>query len=387
MKARAAHWLVGPGTDIGWFILPAVAGYLCLYVNVALGVSSFLIWWFWNVFLNGPHFWATISRTYLDREEWRTRGPILVRGLAWFLVGPAAIVLTVASGSMLPFIAFWFFQVLWAYFHVSRQHWGFVALYQKLNGEPAGGSNRLDWTIFHLLMFGPVLAWFIRYPELRDLLALDAGPTALERVIVAATVPLVLGAIALYAGKEILAFRRHGTINVPKTLILVAYVPLHLLLLLHPTVAGRYDILLFNAVITLPHNLQYLAIVWFHNRNRYGPDRATHRLGWATAANAGVGRFVVLGLLFSVGVFYTRWFFEGQEVPLSLGRYHGAHVPIGGALRVSDLVFAIWIGVVFNHQYLDQKIWKISKDARLNTDLRLQTTTDRQLSDALAPAT
>ena len=40
-------------------------------------------------------------------------------------------------------------------------------------------------------------------------------------------------------------------------------------------------------------------------------------------------------------------------------------------LRVSDLVFAIWIGIVFNHQYLDQKIWKLSQDDTLNADLGL----------------
>jgi len=74
-------------------------------------------------------------------------------------------------------------------------------------------------------------------------------------------------------------------------------------------------------------------------------------------------------------------------VPLSLGRYHGAHVPLGASLRVSDLVFAIWIGVVFNHQYLDQKIWKISKDDRLNVDLRLQASAVGRLSERMAPAT
>jgi len=368
-------WLVGPRTDVCWFILPAIAGYLCLYVNVALGVSSFLIWWFWNLFLNGPHFWATISRTYLDRDEWRTRRPVLLRGLGWFLVGPAAIALTLATGSPGPFLAFWLFQVLWAYFHVSRQHWGFVALYRKLNAEPDGSEGQADYWIFHLLMFGPILAWFIRYPELREHLALAAAPSPAEQVVLNLTTALVVGAVAFYLWKEIDAFARRGTINLPKTLVLLAYVPLHLLLLLHPTVAGRYDILLFNAVITLPHNLQYLAIVWFHNRNRYGATApAAPALGWAAAANRSLGRFVALGAVFSLVVFYPRWYLEGLAVPLSLGSFHWAHAPLGGSsLRVADLVFAVWVGVVFNHQYLDQKIWKLSRDDRLNEDLRLAT--------------
>jgi len=374
MTDRApTRWLVGPGTDIAWFILPALAGYLCIYIHVGLGVSSFLIWWFWNLFLNGPHFWATISRTYLDRDEWRTRAPVLRRGLAWFLVGPTAIGLTVATGSMLPFLAFWFFQVLWAYFHVSRQHWGFVALYQKLNDEPTGPTHPSDYWIFHILMFGPVLAWFIRYPELREILRLGSSPSPIEQVIVSTTGPLVVAALALYVFKEVSRFRRHGTLNLPKILVLLAYVPLHLLLLLHPTIAGRYDILLFNAVITLPHNLQYLAIVWFHNRNRYRGDPAVGAFGWARAANKNVARFALLGAVFSAVTFYARWYFEGQWVPFSFGRFHWAHLSLGGALKVSDLVFAIWVGIVFNHQYLDQKIWKISRDERLGRDLHLAT--------------
>jgi hypothetical protein len=367
----AARWIVGPTTDVAWFILPVVTGYLCLYVNIAFGVSSFFIWWFWNVFTNGPHFYATISRTYLDREEWRRRGALLVGSLGWFLVGPAAIAVTIATGSMGPFLVFWFFQVLWAYYHVSRQHWGFVALYQKLNGKPEDGANRADYWTFHLLMFLPVVSWFIRYPELRDVAGWGATPSAIERLVLGLTGPLVAATVAVYLLKEGLRFRRDGTFNLPKTLVFAAYVPLHLLLLLSPSIAGRYDMFLFQATITLPHNLQYLAIVWFYNTNRYGPARDARVYGWATVANGSVWRFTALAALFSVAVFYTRWYFEGRWVPLSIGRFGWSQVPIGQSLRVSDLVVAVWIGVVFNHQYLDQKIWRISRDDQLNEDLRL----------------
>ena len=369
--AATRRWIVDAPTDIVWFILPVFTGYLCLYVNVAFGVSSFLIWWFWQVAVNGPHFYATISRTYLDREEWRHRRALFVGSLGWFAVGPLAIWISIHTRSMAPFVAFWMFQVLWAYYHVVRQHYGFMALYQKLNGEPEGRDNAADYWIFHGLMFGPVIAWFLRYPDFRSLVGWSAVPSPMEHVVLGAMIPLVVGTVALYAAKEFLGFRRTGRFNLPKSALLIAYVPFHLLLLLHPTVTGAYDILLFNAAVTFPHNLQYVAIVWFHNRNRYSRSTAALDYGVASAANRTLARFVFLGLAFSIVVLYTRFYFEGQPVPLALGRYAGAVSPLGGMFRVSDLVAAAWIGLVFHHQYLDQRIWKLSRDSELNRALKL----------------
>ncbi len=367
----APRWIVDARTDLVWFVLPVVTGYLCLYVNVAFGVSSFLIWWFWQVAVNGPHFYATISRTYLDREERRERRALLLGSLAWFAVGPLAIWASIRTRSMAPFVAFWVFQVVWAYFHVVRQHYGFMALYQKLNGEPEGSANRADYWIFHVLMFGPVLAWFLRYPEFRDLLGWSALPSPAERIVLGLTVPVVAGAIVAYVVKEVLRYRQTGRVNVPKSALLAAYVPFHLVLLLNPTITGAYDILLFNAAVTFPHNLQYVAIVWFHNRNRYGAAGEPVDHGLATAANGTLARFALLACAFSVAALYPRFYLEGAAVPLGLGQYGGASSLIGGMFRVSDVVAATWIGLVFHHQYLDQRIWKISRDRGLNRDLRL----------------
>jgi len=362
---------MGARADVATIILPAVTGYLCLYAHVALGISSFLIWWFWNLTMNGPHFYATMSRTYLDREEWRERTPLLLASFAWVLVGPLALWASIATRSPLPFFVFWGFQVLWAYFHVTRQHYGFMALYQRLNGEPSGHANRFDFWAFHLLMFGPVLAWFVQFPELREALGWSAVLSTRESAVVLVTRASVVAIVALYLGRTLVAARA-GTLNVPKALLLAAYLPLHLLLLLYPRIAGGYDILLFNAVVTFPHNVQYLAIVWFHNRNRYGAAVEPARYGWAVPASATVWRFLALGAVYSAVFFYARWVLEGQPVPLLPMRFGWSHTALGHSpYRMADLVFAIWIGFVFQHQYLDQRIWKISSDRRLGEDLHL----------------
>src|SRR5262245_23587411 len=116
-------WIVNPKTDIPFFILAALAGYALLTAHFFLGISSALLWWFWNVSMNGPHFFATISRTYLDREEWRQRPGLLLGSLSLIAIGPLAIWLSLRLQSGLPFLLFSLQLTAWAYYHVVRQHY------------------------------------------------------------------------------------------------------------------------------------------------------------------------------------------------------------------------------------------------------------------------
>jgi hypothetical protein len=367
----ASGWIMGRRIDVVWVLLPVLTGYACLYAHTRLAISSFLIWWLWSVALNGPHFWATISRTYLDRRERRDRRTLLIGSLAWLLLGPACILASIVTGSRGPFLAFWLFQITWAYFHVVRQHYGFMALYQKRNGEPAGARNRRDYWFFHVAMFGPVAALLLQYPDLRRAFGLAARYSPLESMVITATVPLIVVAGLLYVGTELVGFARTRRLNGPKLLLLGAYLPFHTALLLYPAWTGDYDLLLVQAAFTMPHNLQYLAIVWFYNRNRFGSDLDGREYGLASMANRTVARFALAAVAASIALFYSRWYFEGVAVPFAVGRFAWSHATVAPGFRVADLVGALWIGVVFHHQYLDQKIWKVSSDAALVRDLRL----------------
>jgi hypothetical protein len=369
--ASPTRWIMGRRTDVIWVLLPVVTGWACLYAHTRLALSSFLIWWFWSVALNGPHFWATISRTYLDRRERHERRTLLVGSLAWLVLGPACIAASVATGNRGPFLAFWLFQITWAYFHVVRQHYGFMALYQKRNGEPEGASNRRDYWFFHVAMFGPVAALLLQYPDLRRAFGLPLRYSPLESAVIAWTVPLIAIAALLYVGSELAAYARTRHVNRPKLLLLATYVPFHTILLLYPAWTGDYDLLLVQAAFTMPHNLQYMAIVWFYNRNRFGPDVDAREYGLASIANKTMLRFGAAAVVASVALFYSRWYFEGVAVPWSLGRFPWSQAAVAPGFRVADVVGALWIGVVFHHQYLDQKIWKVSRDAGLVRDLRL----------------
>lgn len=365
-----SQWIISARGDAGWLLLPALSGYFFLYLN-ALGISSFLLWWFWNVSVNGPHFFATISRTYLDAEEWRQRKALLIGSLGFLLLGPAVIALCLVLETRLPFIVFWLFQAVWAYYHVVRQHFGFMALYQKRNGEAVGRENLADFWLFNLVMLAPAVAWLVQYPDLRSALGWSVQPSAPVRQLFGLVWVAVGIAVAAFVVKEAWAYHRTRQVNLPKLLLLASYVPLHLVLFLHPAVATGFDLLLINAVVTFPHSVQYVAFVWFYNRKRYGSEAAGRGFGPARLVSRSVATYLGCAIVFGLAFYYLEWFLEARRVPFAPGFYRGAQIPIGQGFELSHLVAVTWLGVVFNHQYLDQKIWHIRSDARLNRDLGL----------------
>jgi hypothetical protein len=123
------------------------------------------------------------------------------------------------------------------------------------------------------------------------------------------------------------------------------------------------DFLLLSILITVFHNVQYLGLVWFHNRNRYG--RASRDVGpawWLSQSLprflAACGAFSIVYLLFAcwTGVFPgCRLFADGRVGPVT----------------ASQIGLCLWWGLALQHYYLDQKIWRVSTDPDLRRDLRL----------------
>src|SRR5262249_19305662 len=96
-----ARWITSRNFDLLWYIGACVTGYFLIYVNIALGVSALLLWWIWIVAVDGPHVFATISRTYLDAEERVRRRKLLIGALGWFLIGPACVLAGILTGTPL----------------------------------------------------------------------------------------------------------------------------------------------------------------------------------------------------------------------------------------------------------------------------------------------
>jgi hypothetical protein len=376
MRAQAvtSNWITAGRYDLLWYIGPCLLSYLLMFLHFGLAVPVMVLWWTWVVVVDGPHVFGTISRTYLDAEEWRRRKRLLLGALIWFVPGPACVLLGILSNSHRPYHVFLLFASLWAYWHVVRQHYGFLALYQRKNGESAGQQNRVDYWAYYTLMLAPLGCFMILNKHAREeVLMLPAVASQFERGLLGLLQVAVVAALSVYAGKEWNRWRRGEPLNVPKNLFLVAVVPVHLIVCMHPQIAANLDLLMFSVIVTFHHNIQYHGIVWYYNRNRYRGEHSRERFGRAaTWVSRSFWTYYLAGLAFTFVVRYSSWIFTGmKDIPGGPGPNFISAMEIGADFTVAQLAVAFWWGFALHHYYLDQKIWRVSKDERLRSDLRV----------------
>ena len=285
-------WIISRRQDLLWFhlsVLPALAlGALFAFVapdNLALLCA-------WGVLLDGTHVFATYARSYLAGER-ELPGP---GSFAIVLVGPA-----VALFWRPAFPAFLLAAYSWAYWHLVRQHWGFVALYRR------GRTTRLgSWLWLGCL-----------WPFLRFGLTHDTG---LWRPF---TVPPIAVDLAALAALVVLVVIRLGDRRPlrlgPAHLYVAIVIALHIL-----TFTFVRSLMPIMATLTLFHNLEYHRIVR-HYQERRG-RKSDYLLGG-----------VIFGAL---------WY-----LPRILGA--AAAPPLWREL----LIGAGW-GVAFHHYLVDARIWR-----------------------------
>ena len=348
----------------------------------------------WAILLDAPHIWATLARTMLDPEEWRTRGGVLARSWVWFLVGPTAILLPYPVAAALHgagveiqpaalslgAIAFFVFFRLWAYYHVVRQHWGFFSLYKRKANDYGAYPKRLEWWFFNLTLWIPLVLfmtseWYVDLPGYPDL-GLRAGiigglsVSSFVRPLAWTAYALVLAA---YVVHNVILYRDGRDLNASKLLYMLLIIPLHF-------VAFSNPIMVFFAVplVTVGHNIQYHCIVYAYGRNKY-PGLDNRRFRWVKAAFRNVGVYALAGLVFTFLCYRGPWIewlkgatgLQFDEIALnSLGMMAGIQDPAALGLG-EQVVAAVFIGWAMQHYYLDSKIWRVSKNKDLRKHLKV----------------
>ena len=324
-----SRWIIGRGVDLSLVIGSAAAGYLYLVLIAALDAPMPWMWWIWSVGFDGTHIFATASRTYFDRDA-RSRDRVLLFGSAalFFSLGP----LMVLAG-----LKGWLYLLVgtWAYYHVIRQHYGFMVLYKVKNRDLRPLDNTLDRVFLGVTtILPPFHRFFIHRP--REL-GLPFSFPWLETpmwILLAAT-------CAVWAARQGQRWRAGDRVNVPKLLLLAAVVPLHWLTFAYLSWEAAVP------TVTIVHNLQYHAIVWFHNRNRYAGRGEHGRI--PAAVSRSLLLYAAMGLAFSV-----------------LYRVPGFQLG-----RVSDLAFGFFCGFGLTHYYVDSRIWRVRHDPGLRQALQL----------------
>ncbi|MDX1547893.1 MAG: hypothetical protein R3247_12940, partial [Rhodothermales bacterium] len=180
----STNWIINRRMDLLWFIGGALAAYGLFFLHAGLGWDMVGIWFLWVVLLDSPHFFGTFSRTYFDKQEFAQRRRLLLWSLLWFAAGPACILAAWGLYALgvgayeWPWKVFLIFFGLWAYWHIVRQHYGFLRLYQKKNGETDRRDFRLDSALLYGGLILPFLVFIVRHPEVRAQLGLAEAVAA-----------------------------------------------------------------------------------------------------------------------------------------------------------------------------------------------------------------
>ncbi|MBV9508365.1 MAG: hypothetical protein JO323_25525 [Acidobacteriia bacterium] len=332
LEQSGSRWIISRRLDLSLVIGSGLAGYLYLLLYAAFHMPASFLWWFWSLAFDGTHIFGTASRTFFDREA-RTRYRRLLFGsLAFFFsLGPAMVLLG-WKGYLALLVA------VWAYYHVVRQHYGFMVLYKVKNHDLAPVDNAIDRLFLGVMMvFPPFHRFFMHHPEELGL------PFSLARWETPAWIAVAVAG-AIFMGRQLVRLIRREPANRPKYLLLASIIPLHW---------ATFALVSWQAatpIVTIVHNLQYHAIIWFHNRNRYKAPDAAGRNGWIPAiVSRDLLAYVAIGLVFSAA----------YRVP-------GAHLQ-----TVSNLAFGFFCGFGLTHYYLDSRIWRVRHDPGLREALAL----------------
>lgn len=338
------RWIISGREDLVWFIGSVFSSYLLLALYVTGLVP--LVWMVgaWAVLIDAPHVFGTFSRTYFDRTERTARRRLLWGSLVFFLVGPLMVLAGVG-------LVFFFVAALWAYYHLVKQHYGFMVLYKKKNDDLLQIDNALDRVLLLVAFTYPFVAFIAREPEAMQRVpaGLQAFVGTLASILLIAT---VIAAVAWLVRQAQRALQRQP-LDVPKYLLLAAAIPMHWIVLLTPM---PHKTIAIVAILTIYHNLQYHRLIWFHNKKYTKETGGRERYGAAELISRRLVYYIAFGILFGL------WY----QLPRQYVR-----AAYGETTTLTQMVAAFFWGYAFIHYYLDSKIWRVRRDPSVGKALQM----------------
>ncbi len=346
-------WIISRRSDLLWFQGSVLAGVALLLffrwmphlddASYAPGHPAVLLLLLWGVLFDGTHVWGTYARSYLALDDasraslpgrW-SWGVVLIGPLialiddAFFESGPSQL----GSAGML-FRGFLAFAYLWAYYHLVRQHYGFLSLYRRRAGEHSPAGNRLDSAI---LWAGCL------YPYLRFSVSDSYAQSGLPPLLPEAWLPTARLAIDVVFGLImviLVAWMISGRVEPfrlgPKHLLLAVVIGFHVMVF---TLLD--NLLTITATLTIFHNLQYHRIVWQYER------------GHGRMPSGGLVRYLTLGALLGLA-----WY--GPRV---MG------VAIVDSSLARNVLLGLGWGVAFHHYLIDGMIWRVRRSQEVAQSL------------------
>ncbi len=362
-------WIRNPRFD-----LTCVMGGALLTLLLPLLTGSFphvlpFVFWIWLVVFEGSHFWATFSRTYFDTRFRQENAGLLQGSLVFFAFPAAAVVIRTLTNSSWSTDLYGYFIFLWSLYHNARQHFGFLSIYARKSGNHAETITAYQRVIYVAIVGAQVYfaahfktelairaAPFQQWPDVLRML-LTYGPLAISA---SAAVWLVMLVRRSYAesGKTALIPALYTAV------CLVFYSVMFYVVAprepFFPSPAnGAQKLMLLAVMNSLFHNIQYHAIVWHYSAKRY---RSEEQFGWAGRFNRGTASYLGTALL--MGAVFGLIVWNMHDWPWINGSFTpGRDFP--------TLPYILFFGIIGHHFYLDQRIWRPSRQQDLRGYLGL----------------
>ena len=355
-KAISLRWIINARDDLIWFIGSVGSSYALLFVYLKGWLPLVPMVALWAVLIDAPHVFGTFSRTYFDRSERQSRPRLLWGSLLFFAVGPLLVLL--GAG-----LAFFFVAALWAYYHLVKQHYGFMVLYKKKNGDLAPVDNALDRMLLLFAFNYPFVAFIAGDPEAmaRVPSVLHGGVNGFARLLLIGTIVVTV----MWLARQVQRALTGEPLDGPKYLLLAAAIPMHWIVLLTPMPHKPIAIV---AILTIYHNLQYHRLIWFHNK-KYSEsseefETSQKKYGAAALISSHLSYYIVFGVIF--GVIY-----QGPRQLLGYVSLRNAAAGPNAQSLVTQLAIAFLWGYAFIHYYLDSKIWRVRRDPTVGKALKM----------------
>jgi hypothetical protein len=199
------------------------------------------------------------------------------------------------------------------------------------------------------------------------------GRIAWEHLAVAACLATLAWLILAFAWRQFVKWRRGEALNAPKILLFCAVLPLHIVVCFSQA-ALTAPLITFSAFVTIYHDIQYHVLVYCHQRNRFRDPATARASGIAAVLSRNVfifaGTAVGFGLLvrgFGCGI----QIFDGPQCFAPTFAIVGK-VHLFGTVYTDTLLGAFFLGFPCHHYFVDQFIWKPSRDQGLRRDLNIE---------------
>ena len=303
-QIRSTPWIRSAGYDLT-FVMGGAVFTLCIAALVAFEPALLpLLFWIWLIAFEGSHFWATISRTYLDSEFQHRNCGILRQSLVFFLFPALTLYADNFFHTQIIALSYGFMIFLWSLYHNARQHFGFLSIYLKKSAL----SNKLKFSYCLLIycVIGAAQYYFTVNFKIPNVFHFTIGDEHGLNFFchslpfsISVTAAMMLCWLTY---KSIKSVGKSALIPSGYTAICLCFYSAMFYMIaprepfFQGPIQGATALMLITIMNSLFHNIQYHAIVWHYSKQRYSEAGPHTPFGFAQRINAQLWSYLSISL-------------------------------------------------------------------------------------------